>query len=436
LIKILLPLFIMLKTLSNIGFGKRLDLATCLKQNIRYMGTRSFGSKIEGIPILDIEDPFKVSSRWTEEQQSVQNTVKRFSQDYLGKRIEHDFRNNNEKGARNIIKEMGRHGLLGVVSQGLGNVTYGIIAREIETIDSAYRSALSVQSSLVIYPINKYASNEVKDEYLSRLYSGDIVGCFGLTEPDHGSDPSGMTTYAVNSKGGYILNGSKMWITNSPVADVFVVWAKDRSCDNKISGFVLDRHKDEGIQTPKIENKLSLNASITGEIVLNDVWIPENRKLDVTGLRGPFSCLNQARFGIAWGVLGCAVDCLKVAYKYGDMRKQFGKRLTEFQLVQHKLANYTGKVGMALSACQQLAELRDTDRDTPEMVSILKAQNCQLALETAQACREILGGNGIVYGYSPIRHLMNLQAVCTYEGTTDVHNLIVGRGLTGRNAFF
>ena len=436
----------MLKTFSRLTIPLRTKtiintLYRSLTSQNNTCSSSNIGSRFKKKPLdpkLSLEDPLKVSSRWSEEQLQIRNTVRDFSNNYLRKRIGFDFRNNKINcfnSNREIVKEMGNLGILGVISQGMSNVVYGIIAREIESVDSAYRSTMSVQSSLVIYPISKYGLDSVKNDFLDGLCSGDLVGCFGLTEPNHGSDPSSMITKAKRENKGYVLNGEKTWITNSPLADVFIVWCKDTSNQDKISGFVLHRD-DKGISTPVIHNKLSLNASITGQIVMDNVWIPEDRKLNVDGLKGPFSCLNQARFGISWGVLGSAVDSLEVAREYTGMRSQFGKSLSEFQLIQTKLANYTGRVGMALSACQQLAELRDKKEDTPEMVSILKAQNCQLALETAQNCRDMLGGNGIIDDYSPIRHLMNLQAVCTYEGTTDIHNLIVGRSLTGYSAFY
>jgi len=336
------------------------------------------------------------------------------------------------------MTEMGELGLLGPTIEGYGcagvnYVSYGLIAREVERVDSAYRSAMSVQSSLVMHPIYSYGTEEQRQRYLPRLAKGELVGCFGLTEPDHGSDPGGMKTRARPSEGGYVLTGAKMWITNSPIADVMIVWAKDDA--DEIRGFILERGM-KGLSTPKIEGKFSLRASTTGEIVMDQVFVPEANLLpNVKGLKGPFGCLNSARFGIAWGALGAAEFCFEAARNYTLQRQQFGRPLAANQLIQRKLADMETEITLGLHACLRLGRLRDQGRATPEMVSMLKRNSCGKALEIARAARDMHGGNGIADEFHVIRHVMNLEAVNTYEGTHDIHALILGRAITGIAAF-
>jgi glutaryl-CoA dehydrogenase len=334
---------------------------------------------------------------------------------------------------------MGHLGLLGATipeeygGSGLGDVCYGLIAREVERVDSGYRSVMSVQSSLVMFPIYAYGTEAQRRKYLPRLATGEILGCFGLTEPDHGSDPGGMKTRARTSEGGYVLTGSKMWITNSPIADVMVVWAKDDAGD--IRGFILERGM-EGLSTPKIEGKFSLRASVTGEIVMDQVFVPEANLLpNVKGLKGPFGCLNNARYGIAWGALGAAEFCFHAARGYTMERKQFGRPLAANQLIQKKLADMQTEITLGLQACLRLGRLKDEGRATPEMISMLKRNSCGKALDIARAARDMHGGNGISDEFHVIRHAMNLEAVNTYEGTHDIHALILGRAITGIAAF-
>ncbi|MBV9200667.1 MAG: acyl-CoA dehydrogenase, partial [Alphaproteobacteria bacterium] len=333
---------------------------------------------------------------------------------------------------------MGALGFLGSTIEGYGcaginSVSYGLIAREVERVDSGYRSAMSVQSSLAMHPIYRFGSDAQRQKYLPKLASGEWVGCFGLTEPDHGSDPAGITTRATAVQGGYRLRGAKMWITNSPIADVFVVWAKTE--DDMIRGFLLEKGM-EGLNAPKIEGKFSLRASVTGEIVMDDVFVPEQNLLPgVRGLRGPFSCLNSARYGIAWGSLGAAEFCWHAARNYALERKQFGRPLAANQLIQKKLVDMQTEITLGLHACLRLGRLKDEGRDAPEMVSILKRNNCGKALDIARAARDIHGGNGIADEFHVIRHVMNLEAVNTYEGTHDIHALILGRAQTGIAAF-
>jgi len=336
------------------------------------------------------------------------------------------------------MNEMGALGFLGATIEGYGcagvnYVSYGLIAREVERVDSGYRSAMSVQSSLVMYPIYAFGSEAQRQKYLPKLASGEWVGCFGLTEPDHGSDPAGMTTRAIAVPGGWRLSGAKMWITNAPIADVLVVWAKAE--DEVIRGFILERGM-QGLSTPKIEGKFSLRASVTGEIVMDEVLVPEANLLPgVSGLRGPFSCLNSARYGIAWGSLGAAEFCWHAARNYTLERRQFGRPLAANQLIQKKLVDMQTEITLGLHACLRLGRLKDVGRDTPEMVSILKRNNCGKALDIARAARDMHGGNGISDEYHVIRHVMNLEAVNTYEGTHDIHALILGRAQTGIAAF-
>jgi glutaryl-CoA dehydrogenase len=366
----------------------------------------------------------------------VRDSARAYSQEKLFPRVLEA--NRHEHFDREIMNEMGALGFLGPTIEGYGcagvnYVSYGLIAREVERVDSAYRSAMSVQSSLVMHPIHRFGSEEQRQKYLPKLASGEWVGCFGLTEPDHGSDPGGMTTRATKAAGGYRLRGAKMWITNSPIADVFLVWAKTE--DGVIRGFILEKGM-KGLSAPKIEGKFSMRASLTGEIVMDDVFVPEENLLpDVTGLRGPFTALTSARFGIAWGALGAAEFCWHAARNYVLERKQFGRPLAANQLIQKKLVDMQTEITLGLHACLRLGRLKDMGRDTPEMVSILKRNNCGKALDVARAARDIHGGNGIADEYHVIRHVMNLEAVNTYEGTHDIHALILGRAQTGIAAF-
>ncbi len=346
--------------------------------------------------------------------------------------------NRQEKFDRDILSEMGELGFLGSTIDGYGcaginYVAYGLVAREVERVDSGYRSAMSVQSSLVMYPIHTYGTEEQRQKYLPKLATGELVGCFGLTEPNHGSDPGSMITRARKADGGYILSGAKMWITNSPIADVFVVWAKDDQGD--IRGFILEKNM-KGISAPKIEGKFSLRASITGEIVMEDVFVPEENAFpEVRGLKGPFGCLNKARYGIAWGVLGAAEFCWHAARQYTLDRYQFGRPLAATQLVQLKLANFQTEISLGLQAALRVGRLMDEGRAAPEMISLIKRNNCGKALDIARVSRDMHGGNGISDEFHVIRHVMNLEAVNTYEGTHDVHGLILGRAQTGIQAF-
>jgi glutaryl-CoA dehydrogenase len=348
--------------------------------------------------------------------------------------------NRHETFDRAIMTEMGALGLLGATipeaygGAGVNHVCYGLIAREVERVDSGYRSAMSVQSSLVMHPIHAYGSEEQRRKYLPKLASGELVGCFGLTEPDHGSDPGGMKTRARKVDGGWRLKGAKMWITNSPIADVFIVWAKDDS--DTIRGFILEKGM-AGLSAPKIEGKFSLRASITGEIVMDDVLVPEENILpNVSGLKGPFGCLNKARYGISWGALGAAEFCWHAARSYTLERKQFGRPLAANQLIQKKLADMQTEVTIGLQACLQLGRLLDQGKAAPEAISLCKRNSCGKALDIARQARDMHGGNGVADEYHVIRHVMNLEAVNTYEGTHDVHALILGRAQTGIQAFF
>lgn len=340
-----------------------------------------------------------------------------------------------------IMRQFGEMGLLGATIDGYGcpgvnYVTYGLIAREVERVDSGYRSAMSVQSSLVMHPIYQFGSEAQKEKYLPKLASGEWIGCFGLTEPDAGSDPAGMKTRAKKVEGGYRLSGSKMWITNSPVADVFVVWAKNQDEDDKITGFVLEKGM-QGLSAPKVEGKLSLRASITGEIVMDNVFVPEENMLpNVRGLKGPFSCLNMARYGISWGAMGAAEFCWHAARQYGLDRKQFNKPLAQTQLFQTKLANMQTEIALGLQASLRVGQLIDSKAFDPTMISLVKRNNCGKALDIARQARDMHGGNGISDEFHVMRHMINLETVNTYEGTYDVHGLILGRAQTGLQAFF
>jgi glutaryl-CoA dehydrogenase len=383
------------------------------------------------------DDPLLLDDQLTEEERMIRDAARDYCQEKLLPRVHEGFRH--EVFDRDIMTEMGALGLLGATipeeygGAGVNHVCYGLIAREVERVDSGYRSAMSVQSSLVMHPIHAYGSEEQRKKYLPKLASGEWVGCFGLTEPDHGSDPGGMKTRAVKVDGGYKLSGAKMWITNSPIADVFVVWGKTE--DGKIRGFVLEKGM-EGLSAPKIEGKFSLRASITGEIVMDDVFVPEENLLpNISGLGGPFGCLNKARYGISWGALGAAEACWHAARDYTMERTQFGRPLAANQLIQKKLADMQTEITIGLQACLRLGRLLDEGRGAPEAISLAKRNSCGKALDIARMARDMHGGNGISDEYGVIRHVLNLEAVNTYEGTHDVHALILGRAQTGLQAF-
>ncbi|MDI4665955.1 acyl-CoA dehydrogenase [Xanthobacter autotrophicus] len=391
-------------------------------------------------PVFDWTDPFDLNGQLTEDERLVRDTARDYAQEKLLPRVTSAYLD--ERFDREIMNEMGELGLLGPTipaeygGAGLGYVSYGLAAREVERVDSGYRSAMSVQSSLVMHPIYAYGTEEQRRKYLPKLATGEWVGCFGLTEPDAGSDPAGMRTRAEKIDGGYRLNGAKMWITNSPIADLAVVWAKSAAHDNAIKGFVVERGA-KGFSTPKIEGKLSLRASITGEIVLEDVEIPEENLLpNVSGLAGPFGCLNRARYGIGWGVMGAAEACYAQARQYTLDRKQFGKPLAATQLVQKKLADMATDIAFGLQACLRVGRLFEEGRLPPETISFIKRNNCGKALDIARTARDMHGGNGISAEFHVIRHAANLETVNTYEGTHDIHALILGRGITGIQAFF
>jgi glutaryl-CoA dehydrogenase len=387
-------------------------------------------------PKFDWADPLLLEEVLTEEERMVRDSARAYCQEQLLPRVIEA--NRHERFDREIMNEMGALGFLGATIDGYGcagvnYVCYGLIAREVERVDSGYRSAMSVQSSLVMHPIHAFGSEAQRHKYLPKLASGEWVGCFGLTEPDHGSDPAGMTTRATPVARGWRLNGAKMWITNASIADVLLVWAK--TGDDVIRGFILEKGM-KGLSTPKIEGKFSLRASVTGEIAMDDVFVPEENLLPgVRGLRGPFSCLNSARYGIAWGTLGAAEFCWHAARSYTLERRQFGRPLAANQLIQKKLVDMQTEITLGLHACLRLGRLKDLGRDSPEMVSILKRNNCGKALDIARAARDMHGGNGIADEYHVIRHVMNLEAVNTYEGTHDIHALILGRAQTGIAAF-
>jgi len=389
-------------------------------------------------PLAHWDDILLLDRQLSDEERMVRDTAREYCQTKLMPRVLEA--NRHEIFDRDIMTEMGELGLLGATIEGYGcaglnYVSYGLVAREVERVDSGYRSAMSVQSSLVMYPISAYGSEEQKEKYLPKLATGDWVGCFGLTEPDAGSDPGGMKTRAKKVEGGYRLTGSKMWITNSPIADVFVVWAKDD--EGVIRGFILDKGM-EGLSAPKIEGKFSLRASITGEIVMDNVFVPEENKFpDIGGLRGPFGCLNRARYGISWGAMGAAEFCWHAARQYGLDRKQFNKPLAQTQLFQKKLADMQTEIALGLQGSLRVGRIMDEDKHfDPTMISLMKRNNCGKALDIARAARDMHGGNGIADEFHVIRHVMNLEAVNTYEGTHDVHALILGRAQTGLQAFF
>ncbi len=387
-------------------------------------------------PRFDWQDPLLLEEELSEEERMVSQTARQYAQDRLLPRVTEAFRN--EYTDPEIFREMGELGLLGVTIDGydcvdMGYVCYGLIAREIERVDSGYRSMMSVQSSLVMYPIYAYGTEEQREKYLPRLASGELIGCFGLTEPNHGSDPGSMESRARKVDGGWRLSGSKIWITNSPIADLFIVWAKDD--EGVIRGFVLEKGM-KGLSAPKIEGKFSLRASVTGEIVMDDVEVPEENLLPgATGLAGPFGCLNRARYGIAWGTMGAAEFCWHAARQYVLDRKQFGRPLAANQLIQKKLADMQTEITLGLHACLRLGRLFDQGRAAPEAISLLKRNNAGKALEIARVSRDMHGGNGIVDEYHVIRHVLNLESVNTYEGTHDIHALILGRAQTGIQAF-
>ncbi|MBZ4022076.1 acyl-CoA dehydrogenase [Rhodobacter sp. TJ_12] len=389
---------------------------------------------------FDWEDPFRLEAQLTEEERMLRDAARAYAQEKLQPRVIQAFAE--EKTDPAIFREMGAMGLLGVTipeeygGLGASYVAYGLVAREIERVDSGYRSMMSVQSSLVMYPIYAYGSEEQRQKYLPKLASGEWIGCFGLTEPDAGSDPASLKTVAKKTANGYVLSGTKMWISNAPIADVFVVWAKSEAHGGKIRGFVLEKGL-KGLSAPKIAGKLSLRASITGEIVMKDVAVGEDALLpNVEGLKGPFGCLNRARYGIAWGVLGAAEFCMQAARNYGLDRKQFNKPLAQTQLYQLKLANMLTEISLGLQGCLQVGRLMDEANAAPEMISVIKRNNCGKALDVARMARDMHGGNGISQEFQVIRHMVNLETVNTYEGTHDVHALILGRAITGLQAFF
>ncbi len=386
------------------------------------------------------EDPFLLDDQLSEEERMLRDGTRAYAQEKLQPRIIEAYRE--EKTDPAIFAEMGEMGLLGATIPeeyggiGAGYVAYGLIAREVERVDSGYRSMMSVQSSLVMYPIYAYGSEDQRRKYLPKLASGEWIGCFGLTEPDAGSDPGGMKTRATKVDGGYVLNGTKMWISNAPIADVFVIWAKSDAHGGKIRGFVLDKGM-KGLSAPKIGGKLSLRASVTGEIVMENVEIPEDAILpDVEGLKGPFGCLNRARYGISWGALGAAEFCWHAARQYGLDRKQFNKPLAQTQLFQKKLADMQTEITLGLQASLRVGRLMDEGRAAPEMISMIKRNNVGKALDIARQSRDMHGGNGISEEFQVMRHMINLETVNTYEGTHDVHALILGRAQTGLQAFF
>jgi len=386
------------------------------------------------------EDALRLEDQLTEEERMLRDAARAFAQEKLQPRVIAAYRDEETDPA--IFAEMGEMGLLGsTIPEAYGGigasyVAYGLIAREVERVDSGYRSMMSVQSSLVMYPIYAYGSEAQRQKYLPGLAAGKLIGCFGLTEPDAGSDPAGMKTTAKKTAGGYVLNGSKMWISNAPIADVFVVWAKSEAHGGKIRGFVLEKGM-AGLSAPKIGGKLSLRASITGEIVMKDVEVGEEALLPgVEGLKGPFGCLNRARYGIAWGVMGAAEFCWHAARQYGLDRQQFGRPLAQTQLFQLKLADMMTEITLGLQACLRVGRLMDEAQAAPEMISLIKRNNCGKALEIARKSRDMHGGNGIQEDYQIMRHMVNLETVNTYEGTHDVHALILGRAQTGLQAFF
>lgn len=385
---------------------------------------------------LNWQDPFELDQQLSDEQRMVRDSARQYAQTALLPRVKESFRN--EQTDPSIFREMGELGLLGSTIDGYGcpgvdYVCYGLVAREVERVDSGYRSMLSVQSSLVMYPIYAYGSDAQREKYLPKLATGEWIGCFGLTEPDHGSDPGSMVTRARRAEGGYRLSGAKMWISNSPIADVFVVWAK--TDDDVIRGFILEKGM-AGLSAPKIEGKLALRASITGEIVMDDVFVPEENRLpNVEGLKGPFGCLNNARYGIAWGALGAAETCWHTARQYTLERTQFGQPLAANQLIQLKLADMQTDIALGLQGCLRTGQMLSDGEVSPDLISLIKRNSCGKALDIARKARDMLGGNGISDEYPVMRHMMNLEVVNTYEGTHDIHALILGRSQTDIAAF-
>jgi glutaryl-CoA dehydrogenase len=407
-----------------------------LSQPALYPETPMSAAKSSTKATFQWDDPLLLDELLTDEERMVRDAARAYCQEKLMPRVLEA--NRHEKFHREIMNEMGELGFLGSTIEGYGcagvnHVCYGLISREVERVDSGYRSAMSVQSSLVMYPIFAFGSEAQKNKYLPKLATGEWIGCFGLTEPNAGSDPAGMLTHGRKTDGGYLLSGAKMWITNAPLADVLLVWAKDDG--GVIRGFILEKGM-KGLTTPKIEGKFSLRSSVTGEVVMDNVFVPEENVLpDVSGLKGPFSCLNKARYGIAWGALGAAEFCWHAARKYTLDRKQFGRPLAANQLVQLKLVNMQTEITLGLHAVLRLGRLIDEDRVAPEMISLLKRNSCGKALDIARVARDMHGGNGISDEFHVIRHVMNLEAVNTYEGTHDIHALILGRALTGIPAF-
>ena len=386
------------------------------------------------------DDPFLLENQLEEDERMIRDAARAYATEKLQPKVQQAFAD--EVTDPGIFAEMGEMGLLGTTIPeeyggiGASYVSYGLVAREVERVDSGYRSMMSVQSSLVMYPIYAYGTEDQRWKYLPKLASGTWIGCFGLTEADAGSDPAGMKTRAVKTDGGYVLNGTKMWISNAPIADVFVIWAKSDAHDGKIRGFVLDKGT-KGLSAPKITGKLSLRASVTGEIVMKDVEVGEDALLpDAEGLKGPFGCLNRARYGIGWGVMGAAEACWHAARQYGLDRKQFGKPLAQTQLFQLKLANMQTEITLGLQAALRVGRLMDDAQAAPEMISLIKRNNCGKAMDIARMARDMHGGNGISQEFGVIRHMVNLETVNTYEGTHDVHALILGRAQTGLQAFF
>jgi glutaryl-CoA dehydrogenase len=408
-----------------------------IKYAIFYLG-RIYNMK----PTFQWQDPFLLNSQLSDDERAIVDAAHDFCQEKLQTRVLMAARH--EKFDREIMNEFGSMGFLGATIEGYGcaglnYVSYGLVAREVERVDSGYRSAMSVQSSLVMHPINEYGSEAQRQKYLPKLATGEWVGCFGLTEPNFGSDPASMITRAKPVDGGFIMKGAKMWITNSPIADVFVVWAKletEGDGQSAIRGFILEKGM-KGLTAPKIEGKMSLRASITGEIVMDDVFVPaENMLPNVSGLKGPFGCLNKARYGIAWGALGAAEDCWHRARQYTLDRVQFGRPLAQNQLIQKKLADMQTEIALGLQGCLRVGRLMDEGQSVPEMISLIKRNSCGKALDVARMARDMHGGNGIHDEYHVIRHMINLETVNTYEGTHDVHALILGRAQTGLQAFY
>ena len=382
------------------------------------------------------EDPLLFAEQLTEEERMIRDAAFSYAQEKLQPRIQKAFRD--EHFDRTILREMGEQGFLGATLKGYGcaginYVSYGLLAREIERVDSGYRSALSVQSSLVMYPIFQYGSEAQREKFLPKLASGELVGCFGLTEPNHGSDPGSMETRAKKTAGGFLLHGTKMWITNSPIADVFIVWAKNDA--GRIRGYILEKNMP-GLSAPVMHGKMSMRASVTGEIVMENVFVPDENELpNAEGLSGPLGCLDNARYGIAWGVLGAAECCWHAAHQYVMDRKQFDRPLAANQLVQQKLVNMQTHITLALQACLRVGQLKDADKVATPMISLIKRNSTMIALDIAREARDMLGANGIMEEYNVIRHMLNLETVKTYEGTVDIHTLILGHAMTGLQAF-